>query len=168
MSQSWRDRPRFLEYLFRCQPRGSGIVSVFWPQCGSTVSPNIHCSSAAGCRCRGAVVPVPPMRSAAAQVAGWRQGRWHHGEPEIRESTVLHCTVQIQDRGASQQENSVWDDPPLAGSQTPPAAGEIIPLCWRRRRPDIPLNQPTKIWFFKHTLGDFTPGPLITWCPYHH
>ena len=38
-------------------------------------------------------------------------------------------------------------------SQTPPGGShQIILLCRMAPTLDIPLNQPTKIWFFKHTL----------------
>ena len=41
------------------------------------------------------------------------------------------------------------------GSQTPPGGShQIILLCRMAPTLDIPLNQPTKIWFFKHTFLD--------------
>ena len=40
------------------------------------------------------------------------------------------------------------------GSQTPPGGDQIILLCRMAPTLDIPLNQPTKIWFLKHTLLD--------------
>ena len=115
------------------------IVSVFCPQRGPPPGrPNIHCSSATGGvhrvhRC------YQPHLGRGARADGTMQG-------------LARCSMVEQVNGKIRSRMICRISP---GSQTPPGGDQIILLCRRRRPPrDIPLNQPTKISFLKHTLLD--------------